>query len=176
MEEYKKIINLIYKDASPEALDLKIACVTDRDPVRKGIGKENARFESCWPSEYNADTTKYEYRNHSESLLEEYKEHQNIRFFSQDTNSCTLEYDIALNNPKNKVLIVPSLKNKKELKEMMETEDVDNALIARRYLESVSKGVNALELANAIMDLSEEEQKNLVVPTYIKKAIEWVLS
>ena len=58
----------------------------------------------------------------------------------------------------------------------MEAESADKALIASRYLESVSKGVNALELANAIMDLPEEEQKKFVVPVYIKKAIEWVLS
>ena len=166
----------LYDCSNPEALDLKIACVTDRDPVRKEIGKENARFESCRPSEYNADTTKYEYRNHSESLLEKYKEHQNIRFFSQDIDSCTLEYDMALNNPKSNVLIVPSLKNKEELKGMMEVESPDIVMIASRYLESVSKGVNALELANVLMDLPEEEQKKFVVPVYIKKAIEWVLS
>ena len=165
----------LYDGSNPEALDLKIACVTDRDPVRKEIGKENARFELCKPIEYNADTTKYEYRNHSEPLLEKYKEHRNIRFFSQGADSCTLEYDIALNNPKNKALLVPSIKNKEELKWMMETESTGSAMIASRYLESVSKGVNALELANAIMDLSEEEQKKFVVPTYIKKAIEWVL-
>jgi len=166
----------LYDGSNPEALDLKIACVTDRDPVRKEKGKENARFESCMPSEYNADTTKYEYRNHSESLLEKYKEHKNIQFFSQCIDSCTLEYDIALNNPNSKVLIVPSLKNKEILEGMMEAESADKALIASRYLESVSKGVNALELANAIMDLPEEEQKKFVVPVYIKKAIEWVLS
>lgn len=165
----------LYDGSNSEALDLKIACITDRDPVRKEIGKENARFESCKPSEYNADTSKYEYRNHSESLLEKYKEHQNIRFFSQGIDSCTLEFDIALNNPKNKVLIVPSLKNKEELKGMMEAESTDKAMMASRYLESVSKGVNALELANAIMDLPEEEQHKFVVPAYIKKAIEWVL-
>lgn len=166
----------LYDGSNPEALDLKIACVTDRDPVRKEIGKENARFESCKPSEYNADTTKYEYRNHSESLLEKYKEHQNVHFFSQGIDSCTLEYDIALNNSKNSVLFVPSLKNKEELKGMMEAVSADKVLIASRYLESVSKGVNALELANAIMDLPEEEQKKFVVPAYIKMAIEWVLS
>ena len=72
----------IYDSTNPEALALKVACITDRDPVRKEIGKPNARLESCKPSEYNADTAKYEYSNHSESLVERYKGNQGtlIRF------------------------------------------------------------------------------------------------
>ena len=166
----------MYDSLNPEALALKVACITDRDPVRKEIGKPNARFESCKPSEYNADTAKYEYSNHSEALLEKYKEHSNIRYFSQGIDGCTFEYDIALNNSKNKTLLVPSIKNCEELKEMMDVGDVDKSAIASRYLESVTKGSNAIELSNAIMDLSKEEQEKFVVPSYIKKAIEWVLS
>lgn len=166
----------IYDSTNPEALALKVACITDRDPVRKEKEKANAKFESCKPSDYNADTTKYEYRNHSEKFLEKYKEHPNIRFFSQNTDSCTLEYDIALNNPKHKVLLVPSIKNSEELKGMMDADDLDKSVMASRYLESVSKGVNALELSNAIMELPDAEKEKFNVPTYIKKAIEWVLS
>lgn len=166
----------IYDSTNPEALALKVACITDRDPVRKEKEKANAKFESCKPSDYNADTTKYEYRNHSEKFLEKYKEHLNIRFFSQSTDSCTLEYDIALNNPKHKVLLVPSIKNSEELKGMMDADDLDKSVMASRYLESVSKGVNALELSNAIMELPDAEKEKFNVPTYIKKAIEWVLS
>lgn len=166
----------IYDSTNQNALALKVACVTDRDPVRKEKGKANARFESCKPSEYNADTAKYEYSNHSELLVEKFKEHQNIRYCSQGDEGCTLEYEIALNNPTNEVLLVPSLRNKEELKGMMETENVDKVLIACRYLESVSKGVNALELSNAIMDLTEADREKFNVPPYIKEAIEWVLS
>lgn len=49
------------------------------------------------------------------------------------------------------------------------------ALVASRYLKSVAKGVNALELSNAILDLSEEERAKISVPSYIKEAIEWVI-
>lgn len=194
----------LYDGTNPDALDLKIACVTDRDPARKEKGKENARFEACKPIEYNADTTKYEYGNHSEALVDKYKAHPNIRFYSQGEDSCTLEYDIALNNPKNKTLLVPSLSNKDELRDMMEAKGIDEALekcksqalkelyrndtlwkeqekrykalIANRYLDSVTKGVNALELSNAILELSEAELQNFNVPSYIKDTIEWVLS
>lgn len=192
----------LYDGTNPEALALKIACITDRDPARKEIGKKKARYESCLPIEYGADSTKYEYWNHSETLVNKYQEHSNIRFFSQDGESCTLEYDIALNNPGNEVLLVESLANKNELEDMMNAKNLDatlekcndeelndlygsdtvwedenkrcRALFASRYLESVAKGVNALELSNAILDLPEEERTRFNVPTYIKEAIEWV--
>lgn len=52
------------------------------------------------------------------------------------------------------------------------------ALIASRYLNSIGKGENALELASALkdnLDLKGTEQyKNFVVPDYIIDAIEWV--
>ena len=166
----------MYDSSNPDAVALKIACVTVRDPVRKEKGKSNTRFEACKPSEYNADTTKYEYSNHSESLVEKYKNHKNIQYFSQGTDGCTLEYEIALRNPANKVLLVPSLRNTEELKRMMDDKNADESIIADRYLESVSKGANAIELSNAIMDLPKEEQEKVNVPSYIKKAIEWVLS
>ena len=79
-------------------------------------------------------------------------------------------------NPTNKTLLVPSLRNTEELKKMMEAGSVDKVSLAVRYLESVSKGVNALELSNAIMDLPEAEREKFNVPSYIKEAIEWVLS
>ena len=43
-------------------------------------------------------------------------------------------------------------------------------LIASRYLESLSKGINALELAEAI-----ERDDTFIVPKYIENAIKWVL-
>ena len=192
----------LYDGTNPEALALKIACITDRDPARKEIGKKNARYESCLPIEYGADSTQYYYKNHSEILVNKYQEHSNIRFFSQDGESCTLEYDIAFNNPNNKVLLVESLTNKNELEDIMNAKNMDadlekcnddelndlygtgtvwkdenkrcRALFASRYLESVAKGVNALELSNAILDLPEDERRKVNVPTYIKEAIEWV--
>lgn len=193
----------LYDGTNSDALPLMIACVTDRDPSRKEIGKEKARYESCLPIEYGSNTTKYEYRNHSESLVKNFQNHPNIRFFSQEEDSCTLEYDIALNNTDNTVLLVASLANKNELEAMMNAKNLDDALekchddalkklygsdtvlknenkrrkalVASRYLKSVAKGVNALELSNAILDLSEEERAKINVPSYIKEAIEWVI-
>lgn len=52
------------------------------------------------------------------------------------------------------------------------------ALIAARYLNSVGKGVNALELAYVLQEnlakLGSEDFVEFIVPDYIQKAIEWV--
>ncbi|WP_242845237.1 ATP-dependent endonuclease [Clostridium novyi] len=57
-------------------------------------------------------------------------------------------------------------------------DDKKKALIASRYLNSVGKGENALELASALKDNLEmkgkEGYQEFNVPNYISKAIEWV--
>ncbi|SDY77652.1 AAA family ATPase [Bacillus sp. 166amftsu] len=63
-------------------------------------------------------------------------------------------------------------------------EDKKIALIAARYLNSVGKGVNALELAYVLEEnllkkkIAEEKEstefKEFIVPDYIKEAIEWM--
>lgn len=194
----------LYDSRNSEALGIKVACVTDRDPMRKNKVADDSKTEPCWPLEYGVNTETYDYWNHSGKYVEAYKEHPNIRFFSQSEKGKTLEYEIALCNSQNQVLLVSSLSNSDEIMKMMEAkslteaieacktkalkdlyssdtvwEDEDErykALIASRYLKSVAKGVNSLELANTIMDLPADERNEFVVPTYIKDAIEWVLS
>ena len=46
-----------------------------------------------------------------------------------------------------------------------------DGLVASRYLESVSKGINALELAEVV----EKDICAITVPEYINDAIKWVL-
>ena len=53
------------------------------------------------------------------------------------------------------------------------------ALLASRYLNSVSKGSNALELNVALMnnlDKPEEDRDEFHVPQYIDEALTWLLS
>lgn len=47
-------------------------------------------------------------------------------------------------------------------------------LIASRYLNSLSKGENAFELANVLKENQVENKVGFKVPEYIKSAIEWV--
>lgn len=57
-------------------------------------------------------------------------------------------------------------------------EQKKKALIASRYLNSVGKGENALELASVLKDnlelKNQDEYQEFIVPEYIANAIEWV--
>jgi len=194
----------MYDSTHTQTLPIRVVCITDRDPMykKKVDDNDNGYFTNCWPIEYDENEIDYDYKNHSESYVNDYASHPNIRFFSQDEKGKTLEYEIARVNFNNPKILTDSMSNNDELKNMMLSksfedvkskcksktlidiyskngtwEDLDKqkGLIAARYLKSVQKGENALELANAIMDLSDEEKKKIETPPYIKKAIEWLL-
>lgn len=180
-------------------LPIKISCVTDRDPEKKQKNNKGNRFSSCWPIEYDSDKGNYEYKNHSEKIVNDFASHPNIRFFSQDKFSKTLEYEIARCNSTNENIIVDSLANGEEMKKMIKSKTFNDVLaackdedlkamfssntswddaekrsglIASRYLESARKGINALELAQSIEDIHTD----IKVPSYIENAIKWVLN
>jgi putative ATP-dependent endonuclease of the OLD family len=191
----------------------KIVCLTDRDPERKEK-KPSKSFKKCYPFEYNQDATLFEYQDNPTTLIDTYKSHPNIRFFSQDADKGkTFEYDLVLHNPTMDILLTESMKNTSEIQELMsfftngkpildyETklrssdenkkisdgitantswneEDKKKAIIAARYLNSVGKGENALELAYVLEEnLSKKggpDYKTFVVPKYIEDAITWI--
>ena len=121
----------------------------------------------------------------------------------------TLEYDLMRENPNCELLLTDSVSNRDEIKAMMAELDVNKvmgkmrnseantrikssinqsgwegeekrkALLASRYLNSVSKGSNALELNVTLMDNLEKpeaERKEFHVPQYIIDALKWLLS
>lgn len=188
----------LYDGSVPGTLPIRIACVTDRDPVKKQKNKKCAKWESCWPIDYLSDTKNYDYKNHSEDIVKEFSNHNNIHYFSQSEKGKTLEYEIAKCNSSNEDIIVPSLSNIEELKLMIKSKTFEEAInvckdeelnaifnrhttwlekekrdgiIASRYLESVSKGINALELTEKL----EGDESSITVPNYIVDAIKWVL-
>ena len=145
---------------------------------------------------------------HKADLIEKYKDHPNIKIYSQDAEKGkTLEYDLMLCNSASDLLLVSGLSNKDEIKELQAAaypaclerlraskenerikeslngcswsdEDKKKALLAARYLNSVGKGENALELSIALRDnlaKQEAERKNFTVPQYIEDALTWLL-
>lgn len=103
-------------------------------------------------------------REEIKDLMNLYKDGKNIE-----------ELCNRLSNSKENTRIVDALKQN-ELNWM--DNDKKIALIAARYLNSVGKGVNALELAYALEEnlanRGTDDYVEFVVPDYIKKAIEWV--
>lgn len=119
----------------------------------------------------------------------------------------TLEYDLMLYNSTSEILLVKELANKDEIKDIQATvypdcldrlrtskenrrikealkgcswsdEDKKKALLAARYLNSVGKGENALELSIVLRDnLSQQggKRQEFIVPKYIEEALTWLL-
>lgn len=203
----------LFDQKNPTAINRRIACITDIDPIRKKKNVKGAAFEKCYPFERGIEETVYEYKLNT-ALAEKYPEQQgsNIRVFSQDKEfGKTLEYQLAWDNPSNDLLLTESISNAGELADLMSMVNEKNiddmlkrmheseekqrimmaiqkstwkdsekkkAIVSSRYLNSVGKGENALELASVLKDnlLSKGTDKfvEFNVPEYILNAIKWV--
>lgn len=206
---FKHFLKLFDKKASCDALPTKVACLTDRDPVRKV--KTGGYWEKCYPFESGMEPVKFDYQINAENDINLYAKHPNIRVYSQDKDKGkTFEYDLVLYNPKSPLLLTDSLSIQDELKKMMEKDKLDDmlavmkkskeneriatsiknsawseedkikAVLASRYLNSVGKGENALELSvklkeNADLPDGDVNKKDFIVPQYIKDALTWLL-
>lgn len=206
---FSHFVKLFNTEASPNAIPKKLACVTDRDPVKKKK-EPNCKFTACYPFDMHKDNEHYKYAVNAVKEEDTFRDNSYIRFFSQDVNKGkTFEYELALCNPDLELLITESMANQAEIKNMMggdysqaknnvknnQTWDgvktsLDNTdweddekrvhLIAARYLSSLDKGENALELCLALeenyeLDAGDKRKKIFNVPPYIHNALEWLL-
>lgn len=185
-------------------LPCKVACVTDRDPIRKKKGDANARWKTCSPLLLDADDDHYEYEACSNLAVNNMPDCKNIRIFSQDEGS-TFEYEFILSNSKRIEFITESVGNSKEISEMMKAKSIDEAivamksntqnkeiieacmkskiseqdkirhLIAGRFLSSIAKGRYAQELEN-ILNMNDKDGNlpEYEIPSYLNNAIEWI--
>lgn len=206
---FKHFLHLFDTLASRFALPTKVVCITDRDPERKM--KADSRWGYCYPYERGLDNNLYDYKVNAEDEINQYAEHPNIRFYSQDKEKGkTFEYELMLCNPHSKLLLSDSISSIKELSELMNKdslneilaklrqsaendrikesinasqwgdEDKMKAVIASRYLNSIGKGENALELSVSLKDNFElpdgdEKKQSFEVPPYIREALTWLL-
>lgn len=185
------------------SINKKIVCITDFDPTRKGKNLKG-KFEKCYPFEYNHNTEDFEYKCNSVIPPS-----GNIKvFMPSEQSGKTFEYELATCNPSLKLLLTDSISNKDELSklhslsleecteilraskeneriiESLEAcgwieDDKKSALIAARYLNSVSKGANALEISyllesNYNKKDGDPTKETFIVPQYINDALEWI--
>ena len=109
----------LFDSQKTHTIHKKVVCLTDRDPERKEK-KPKKSFEKCYPFEYNQDKSLFDYQDNPTTLIDTYKSHPNIRFFSQDADKGkTFEYDLVLHNPTMESLLTDSMKNISEIKELM---------------------------------------------------------
>ena len=199
----------LFDTKNPYTINKKIVCLTDIDPCRKKKGDDrnyevcypyeyNIDTDN-YDYKHHADTEVEQYAAHPNIRF----------YRQDETYGKTLEYDIMRENPDCELLLTNSVSNLKEIKAMMAEQDVNEmmskmrnseantrikssidqsgwedeekrkALLASRYLNSVSKGSNALELNVTLMDNLEKpeaERKEFHVPQYIIDALKWLLS
>lgn len=199
----------LFDTKNPYTINKKIVCLTDIDPCRKKKGDDknyevcypyeyNIDTDN-YDYKHHADTEVDQYVVHPNIRF----------YRQDVTYGKTLEYDLMRENPNCELLLTDSVSNRDEIKAMMteldvnkmmgkmrnseantrikssidqsgwEDEEKRKALLASRYLNSVSKGSNALELNVTLMDNLEKpeaERKEFHVPQYIIDALKWLLS
>ena len=199
----------LFDTKNPYTINKKIVCLTDIDPCRKKKGDDrnyevcypyeyNIDTDN-YDYKHHADTEVDQYVVHPNIRF----------YRQDVTYGKTLEYDLMRENPNCELLLTDSVSNRDEIKAMMteldvnkmmgkmrnseantrikssidqsgwEDEEKRKALPASRYLNSVSKGSNALELNVTLMDNLEKpeaERKEFHVPQYIIDALKWLLS
>ncbi len=77
----------LFDSRNPNAINRKVACLTDRDPERKQ--KSGGNFTKCYPFEQNVQVETYEFQENT--YLDVYKEnkHPNIRSLSSQLSYLT---------------------------------------------------------------------------------------
>ena len=199
----------LFDTNNPYTINKKIVCLTDIDPCRKKkeldedyevcYPYEYNIDTTNYDYKHHADTEVVRYANHPNIRF----------YRQDATYGKTLEYDMMRENPNCELLLTNSVSNLMEIKAMMAEQNVDvmmskmrksetntriktsidtsgwtneekrKAILASRYLNSVSKGSNALELNVALMNNLEKpiaERKEFHVPQYIVDALTWLLS
>lgn len=199
----------LFDTNNPYTINKKIVCLTDIDPCRKKKESDGEYeicypYEynidtANYDYKHHADAEVALYADHPNIRF--YR--QNV------TYGKTLEYDMMRENPNCELLLTESVSNISEIKAMMAEQDLSamisklrksdantriktsieasdwtveekrKAVLASRYLNSVSKGSNALELNVALManlEKPEAEKIEFHVPQYIAEALTWLLS
>ena len=199
----------LFDTNNPNTINKKIVCLTDIDTCRKEKDPnsdyeacypyEYNMDAANYDYKHHADAEIIQYASHPNIRF--YRQDPNY--------GKTLEYDLMRENSDCDLLLTESVANKNEIRGLMAEQDVSamidklrrsdantriktsisasnwsddekrKALLASRYLNSVSKGSNALELHVALMSNLEKpvaNRKEFHVPQYIVDAITWLLS
>lgn len=166
---FDHFLKLFDIDKSPYAINKKIACITDLDPVRKKINEgtsddiqddvdddtedDSSNWEKCHPIFLGLNNELYEYKETSNKLINNSKSYSsNIRVFTQPIGlSSTFEYELVRTNSTNDVFVTSSISNKKELKELFEMVNRDEPL------EEMIKKIRKSKFKTELLELLQSE-------------------
>ena len=151
---FKHFLPLFGAGVAPEltehALHRRVACIVDADPARKQRGVDGARWKACFPFQLDHDASAFEYRATScvvTGLQTLMSGCERLKVFS---GKKTLEYDLAVSNTRNRLLVTDALTYAEKLREFCGDADTLHA--------NLEKQLDADELAclNAIADADEQ--------------------
>ncbi|WP_427108173.1 ATP-dependent nuclease [Lysinibacillus xylanilyticus] len=140
---------------SEYALNKKVACITDLDPVKRAIeastipsdDEESSDWYKCLPLFLNLDQGKFEYKETSNKLINGNDFSDNIRIFTQDPGlSSTFEYELIRANPEKKELVMSTLSNQTELK------DLFNMLVNDDGIEKMANRIRKSKFKEALLE------------------------
>ena len=147
-----------HPDEKPFAINKKVVCITDADPVKKKKepeGNNRRHWKKCYPFELDQDPANFEYQSlstHAKNLKERSNHYDNIEVYtSPDGKGKTLEYELAVANPSCRLLITdcfPSRGKNREafFKQIMKAYDEDktlDVLIAICNHDDITKSINS---------------------------------
>lgn len=157
---------------SQYAIYRKVACITDLDPVRKKKTGEDSKWEACLPILLNCDKKVYDYKECSNDIVNTYsikKSDAKIRVYSQE-KGCTFEYELILQNPTCKELLMDTVSNKSEIESLMDIlekgkgiDEIIKKLGKGKFKEAVVDAINKTTIAP-----EEELIKHIIAGRYLK--------
>ena len=170
----------LFDNSNRYAIPKKVACLTDRDPVRKerkkkeGEDEQREYFEQCYPFEYNLERDKYEYKSNIDEKIDHYKTHQNIHFFSQNHDQGkSFEYELVICNPSLDLLVADSIKNAKEIRDLMDL--YRNGRPISEYFDKLRKSKKNQRIIGALNDSSwgtEDDRKKAIIASRYYNSIQ----
>ncbi|WP_298785417.1 ATP-dependent endonuclease [uncultured Marinococcus sp.] len=172
---FDHFLKLFDEVKSSYAINKKVACITDTDPVRKAKTKYS-RWKRCSPLFLDIEPEKYEYKKCSNNLLfgkKRFKE-EKIKIFNQEIGeSSTFEYDLVLHNVNSESLLVESLSNKNEIKALMEAydenvtfEEMVNLIENKEIKQEIEKIKNGSKEENIFIE-DDKLKRNLIADRYL---------
>ncbi|WP_368495242.1 ATP-dependent endonuclease [Bacillus thuringiensis] len=168
---FEHFLKLFDTSKNPNAIEKRIACITDLDPVRKEKGRKGAKWVTCSVLALNNDIEKYDYNSCSNLFVNKSKSNSSnhIKTFTQKENeSCTFEYDLILHNITCEKLITDSTSNQEEIRDLMlaykEDKSINDML---EYIKNKEyKAKKEIELQNTPI-LDDDKKKHIIADRYL---------
>ena len=168
---FKHFLKLFDVKNETFAINKRVACITDLDPVKKSK-KDNSRWKSCYPYEIENNPENFDYKEYSNLIIDQYPsdDSSNIKIFTQKKGrGITFEYQLILENPKNKKLVTESVSNASEIKNIMDK--YGEGVTSEELVDLIKNETLKEKLIKSVLEWEAEEdgiKKNIIATRYLE--------